>query len=203
MRDAKSLSDSELLKYANEHLQYEIDLLTWSAGILASLASHIDKGQLPRAIRNSILESFALHARNLIDFLYTPAKYPTDVALENFVDAGPIACFLPAISSLLEEARTKANKQAAHLTTDRIEYERAGKEWRYLEIANQILKAFASIAPHIPSGKISHSLRQKLIDPCMPIVDFSTGELPSGVHKSVTFSLSLQKDGRTIKGGSA
>ena len=208
MKHPNSLSDRGLLQYAEKHLQYEVDMLTWSAGILAFLAPHMAKGYLPRAINNGLLNSFALHARNLINFLYSRSKgtdYRTDVILEDYVDADIVAGSLPAITPLLEEALTKANKQVAHLSLDRIQYEQAGKEWMFIEITKQILAALASIAPHIPSGRISDSLRQKLTQSGfrIPIVDISIGELPSGAHVSATFSLRISQDGKTIKGVSA
>ena len=208
MEHPNSLSDSELLQYADENLQYEIDMLTWSAGLLAFLASNKTKGHLPWVINNGLLNSFALHARNLVNFLHSWSKgkdFPADIVLEDFVDAATIASYPPVISPLLEEVLTKANKQVAHLSMERIQYEQTGKEWMFIEIAKQILKAFASIAPHIPSSRLSDSLRQKLTrsDFRIPIVDISTAKLPSGAHTSVTFSLRILPDGRTIQGVSA
>jgi len=74
MKPPNSLSDIQLLQYADEHLQYEIDMLIWSAGILAFLAKHTGEGYLPWAINNGLLNSYALHARNLINFLYSQSK---------------------------------------------------------------------------------------------------------------------------------
>jgi hypothetical protein len=208
MKPPNSLSDSELKQYADEHLQYEIDMLIWSAGVLAFLAAKKAEGYLPWAINNGLLNTYSLHARNLINFLYSRSKrtdYPTDIVLEDYVDANVITNSLPAITSHLEEALFKANKQAAHLSMDRIQYEQSGKEWGFIELSKQILVAFAAIAPHIPSGRISDSLRRKLTqsDFHIPIVDIEIGQSESGDSVSVTFSLRISRDGKAIEGISA
>ncbi len=176
----------------------------WSAGILAFLAGHQSEGYLPWAINNGLINSFAYHARNLINFLYSRSRnadYATDIVLEDYIDTDEVGDLLTPISQLLEEALTKANKQAAHLSLDRIQYEKGGKEWKFIELAKQILSAFASVTPHIPSSKISHSLRQKLTqsDFRIIIVDITTGKMPGGDPFSVKFSLRISKDGKTIE----
>jgi len=208
MKSPHSLSDSELLHYADKHIKYEIDMLTSSAGILAFLAVHKAEGFLPWAVNNGLLNSFALHARNLVNFLYSRSKrkdFKTDIVLEDYVDADTITNYLPAISPLLEEALTKANKQAAHLSMERIQYERAGKEWMFIELSKQILKVFASIAPNIPDSKISDTLRQKLTKSGfrIPAVDISIGKSQSGDPISISFSLRISQDGKKIEGVSA
>jgi adenine-specific DNA-methyltransferase len=55
-------------------LQYEINMLTMSVGILAYLGTHNNTSPIPWVINNGILNTFAIHARNLIDFLYSRSK---------------------------------------------------------------------------------------------------------------------------------
>lgn len=205
MKPPNSLSDSELKQYADEHIQYEIDMLIWSTGILAFLAAKKAEGYLPWAINNGLLNTYSLHARNLINFLYSRSKgtdYPTDIILEDYVHADAISNSLPEITPHLEEALTKANKQAAHLSTNRIQYEQSGKEWLFIELSKQILVAFAPIAPHIPKSRISESLGRKLtqLDFRIPIVDIEIGQSESSDPVSVTFSLRISRDGKAIEG---
>jgi len=188
-----SLTDGELKAYAEEHLQYEVDMLTWAAGTLAFFAPHKDKGLIPWTINNALVESFASHARNLIDFLYSRScrkDYDTDIVIQDYVAADVLAEVLPEISTLLYEALIKANKQVAHLTLDRIKYEKAGKEWEFIEIVRHIYQAFASIAPHIPNSKISDELRQKLskTQVVIHIVDVSIINAPDSRPIGVSLS---------------
>jgi hypothetical protein len=196
MKSPHSLTDDELREYAEEHLQYEVDMLCWSAGILAKLAPYKDKGLLPWAINNGLLTTFAVHARNLVQFLYFHSKgkdYATDIVIEDYVDESTVAKALPPISPLLEEVLTKANKQAAHLTIERIEYDKAGKEWMWWEIVDHVFQALAPIVPHIPSSRISDGLRQKLSRTQIVVhaVDVSITNAPDGKPLGVCLSLRL------------
>ncbi len=165
MKSPNSLSDSELRSYSDGHLKYELDMLIWSAGILATLAMIKDKGLLPWAINNAVLESFSIHARNLIDFLYSKSlnkDRPTDIVVDDFIDQPTLSKFLPPIDPLLKEVITKANKQVAHLTRDRIDYELQGKEWRFIEVANKIVSVFQILAPHFPAERIGGNFRNQI-----------------------------------------
>jgi hypothetical protein len=208
LKPPKSLTDAQLQQYADQHLQYEIDMLVWSAGILAFLVAHKAEGDLPSAINNGLLNSFALHARNLISFLYSRSRaldHATDIVLEDYIGAADVPNCLPPIPPLLEQALTKANKQAAHLSMDRLQYEKAGKEWMFIELSRQILRAFASVVAHIPTSKMHDPLRQKLSrsDFRIPRVDIQIGRGPTGQPLSITFSLRISKDGKAIEGVSA
>ncbi len=176
MKPPHSLTDDQLKAYADEHLQYEFDMLTWSAAILGFLAAFRESGALPWAINNGLLNTFAIHARNLIDFLYSRSRgkdRASDVIVEDYIQEDTLPGLLPTMSPLLEETLTKANKQVAHLTKERVEYGRSGKEWKFIEVAKEIRNAFAAIAPHLPASKVSDALRRKLLQRNVeiPVVD--------------------------------
>jgi len=116
-------------------------MLAFSAGILASLLPCKEKVPLSVVFINGLLNTFAVHARNLIDFLYSGSinkDYATDIIIEDYVDKAVIDKALLKITLLLKDAQTKAHKQVAHLTMDRIQYEKAGKEWQFIEVAVHI-----------------------------------------------------------------
>jgi len=205
MKPPSLLSDRDLFDYAEEHLQYEIDMLTWSAGILAFIAGHKSEGYLAWAINSGLLNSFSFHARNLINFLYSRVRsteYPTDVVLEDYVDDKIVADRLPAITPLLEQALTKANKQVAHLSIDRIQYEKAGKEWHFIDLSKEILAAFRAIAPHVPNGRMSEVLKERLarFEFRIPVVQIEIGKTSEAGPISIKLSLRILGDGRTIDG---
>jgi hypothetical protein len=200
MRSPYSLTDDELKAYAEEHLQYEVDMLTWSAGVLAFLASHKDKGALPLVINNGLLNTFGVHARTLIDFIYSRSRksdHPSDIIIEDFIDEATLKNNLSGISPLLNKTLHKANKQIAHLTINRIEYGEVGKEWKFIEVAQHICQALASIAPCIPSSRISDNLKQKISRQLeIPKVDISIKNAPDGRPIGVCFSLEQLKGAR-------
>jgi hypothetical protein len=194
MKPPNALSDGELRSYAEEHLRYEMDMLIWSAGILVTLATIKEKGQLPWALNNSVLESFSIHARNLIDFLYSGSRNKdraTDIVVEDYVDQGALSAHLPPITRLLEESITKANKQVAHLTKERIDYEKAGKAWSVTQVAQQTVAAFNAIAPHFPSSRVSDKLRHQISQASLRIPSVRSVVVANDQGRSVGVELTL------------
>lgn len=113
--------------------------------------------------KNALLETFAIHSRNLIDFLFPPLKaYKTDVTIKDYMD-DPGNQQIPECPGILEEARTKAHKQVAHLTTDRISYEITGKEWDFLEIYNVIIDQLNAYKPLIAPSRLSPDVTERLV----------------------------------------
>ena len=162
--NADQLSDSELKSYAEDHIQYEFDMLLWSARILYYLSSMNDKGYISWVIHDSLLNSFSIHARNLTEFLYfgdKPNRKSSDVVIENYMEKSILFQHRPPISKLLDTVITKSNKQVAHLTTNRIQYELEGKGWNFLEIVMEIKGIFSKIASFIPDERISENLKEK------------------------------------------
>jgi hypothetical protein len=95
-------TDAERRRIA-EHLRYEIAML-WATG------SEIRRGAYPWAARNSLVESFALHARNVVDFFFTEPVDDDVVARHFFKDESSWVRVRPEIrnhSPLQRSARTK------------------------------------------------------------------------------------------------
>ena len=101
-----------------------------------------------------MIEGFAIHLRNVIDFLYTK-PYPTDVVAADFLPVGEWEQIRPAITNSLEVARIRANKEIAHLTTDRIPGTPPEKQWDCSGLVTEIrpiLQLFLSKALPVRLG---------------------------------------------------
>jgi hypothetical protein len=98
------------LRKFSRHLGYEIDMLVAMATVLAKLPQG--------AVRNACVESFGMHSRNLIDFLYpSPNRRPDDVTAEDYVDrAQAWEKARGRMPRKLQRAKVRANEQIAHLT---------------------------------------------------------------------------------------
>ena len=139
------LSQKELLKYSERHLFYEIRMLFGIGEVLARspVASEI--------FRCALIESFVIHLRNLILFLYPPRnRKPTDVIAEHFFDRpDEWKKKLPPISAALNKAKTRADKEVGHLTTGRIAGAPLEKGWQARQLLDELkkrLKLFAQLA---------------------------------------------------------
>lgn len=130
-----NLTDKELLSYSEQHLLYEV-------GMLANVRGLFLKGFDSTLIKNVAIESFVIHLRNLITFLYpTSFTKPTDIyAKDFFVDASEWEKICPKISTSLTNARNRAHKEIGHLTTERIsDHNDPRKPWEILKLFNETL----------------------------------------------------------------
>jgi hypothetical protein len=160
MKHPLHFSDDELSLYADRHIAYEVDMLRWAASILHPLTAYPFVAEEPRgavaeALGNVALESFAMHTRNLIDFLYLRSHYrndrPSDVILEDYLAPDALSDALPAITPLLADAKTKADKQIAHLASDRLHYGPFDRSWMYTLIFADLIAGSRRRASMPPS----------------------------------------------------
>ena len=101
-------SPSTTPAYLAEHYLYEVNMLRAAHGLLASAAS--------QAHANALIESFAVHARNLMDFFLSAAR-GDDAVASHFTASGTFAA--TATRAIPGDLRTRLNKQIAHLTYSR------------------------------------------------------------------------------------
>ena len=139
----------EELREASNHLHYEIRMLTSLAN---GIASGIP-GQGP--IANALLESFVIHVRAVMDFLYAEKPQADDVIAEDFYDTpDQWPKIRPALSELLSHAKRRAGKEVAHLTYARLDVTPEIKPWRFVQIANEILTVINTFLENVPKSKL-------------------------------------------------
>lgn len=98
--------------------------------------------------RNALLESFAVHARALLDFLYAPASTREDDALaKHYVqDWDP-----PPLQAPLDVLRGRVGKEIAHLTYGRLSVTEATKGWSFPAVWNELALVIDDFAARVPS----------------------------------------------------
>lgn len=137
--------DRQTLRQVSEHLFYE----HW---MLQSLALKIHAGEIRnRVVQNALLESFVLHTRVLIEFLYAEtAWHDTVLAIDFFAQPDDWFALRLPISTTLKSAKARVGKDAAHLTYTRLETTQQTRRWPIREIAKDIqvvMKVFEDNAP--------------------------------------------------------
>jgi hypothetical protein len=142
---------------------------------------------------NALVESFVQHTRNLIEFFYPPSNVHSDTIIVThfFSDQNKWKKDIP---DWLDDVKTRAHKLLAHLTYDRIKYD---KGWEYneiREIREHLNSLFAEFLKIVPQDRIGNKLKNYKVPPANviepPNVVASTGTacLPEvGVSKK-TFS---------------
>ena len=135
----QEVDDAELEAFAREHIAYELWMLVQTAVYLRN--TPMDASQVER---NALLESFALHARVLGDFLANKKGGNGDVLACMYAETWHGELVLDGLS-------TTINKQVAHLTSSRM-----GKQpIAFWDVTVRILKSF-----HRFLRDLSHTRRQ-------------------------------------------
>jgi len=144
-------TDAELFG-ASTHVHYEWDMFRSVVAELGVLP--------PNALlqTNALLESFVIHLRNMIDFLW-PAEgaHDDDVIAAHFFDE-PLYWngIRPDISDTLSAARSRANKEIAHLTYSRLSVAPDAKPWRPGEMYAELKPAMEKfLRPSLRTGSTS------------------------------------------------
>ncbi len=115
-------TDDELRKAA-EHLEYEIGMLVSMANILS--INVLGRGQLA----NAALESFTIHARNLLDFLYPQGAREDDVIADDYFPIPDDWQKRRTVKTqILENVHRRVGKEVAHLTYARLEINNEQKQ---------------------------------------------------------------------------
>lgn len=138
------------LKAASDHLYYEYWMFN---SLTQALASGIaQQGWL----LNSLLESWVVHLRALLDFAYPAQSAKPDdiVAVDFFDDPSNWEAVRPAMSTLLILGRERANKEIVHLSYKRIGITPEDKQWQFVELSAEIEKLMTAFLRQVPKGRL-------------------------------------------------
>ncbi len=145
-------TDSYLQYYSREHVWHETHMFFQAA---AAMLSGVELRSLSPGVlflvQNATVEVFGLHLRNLFDFFWPPKnKKPqdTDVIAADFFDEKRLPDDFPKLSPLAASARVRANKELAHLTTERKHPADPTKPWPVHELAAET----AELVKHFVQG---------------------------------------------------
>lgn len=131
-----SLSDK---KKALEHIYYEFSTLCECVNRLAEDVEQSEK--------NILLDSFAIHARNLYYFFYSTPKQD-DISIEHYLQ-GITEHLIP--KGDLEKIVSKGNKQVAHLTYSRNNYGFDEKKWIIGDIFPKLVENMQIFTINLPN----------------------------------------------------
>lgn len=135
---------------ALDHLAYEVWMFE---SVIVAMSSNITGNGI---LNNAIIESFAMHIRNIIQFFYKDNPQPSDVvAADCFSDPSTWDNICPQITVNLQKAKSRAHKEIAHLTYDRIKVTPEKKPWPYQEIYKDLVYLLQIFLNSVPSNLLS------------------------------------------------
>ena len=135
----------KVLRAASDHLYYEFWMLTSVASLMASgITDDV-------VIKNSFIESFTIHARALLKFLYDENPRPDDVIADDFFPTSQEWKEVrPEMTEILEPIYGRVGKEVAHLTYARQDVTPETKPWNYPQIAHDIMVSFNEFLRIVP-----------------------------------------------------
>jgi hypothetical protein len=188
----------ETLRAISEHVHYEIEML---CSVRDALGDHmwigVEGEYLKSTARNALIESFAIHTRALIDFLYFDPRRASDVVVTDFftpaewqaiVDAPdqvdpPWSTRVPRNvrsqkdSPAILEARRRTNTEIAHLSYDRLDVEPDDKPWPVADIVEALGTDLFRFVDQVAPGRVADNFKAFIL---------SIGGRPSETHKART-----------------
>lgn len=168
--DGPNLSDQELQQYAREHIHYELWMFLRLGQYLMEAPQPV--GDQDRVIRNAVIESFVIHLRNLIAFLYSVRVQTKDIiAADYFRDADDWYAKRPQISRELRVARERSHKEIIHLTTERISGTPPQKGWPVTALVREIKELMRLFAELASAERVDPAIQRVITEP-PPVYSF-------------------------------
>lgn len=140
-------SGIDLAAFAGEHLLYEAQMLVWA------------RDTQPRTTMgtfdwNAVIEVYVLHFRNLVEFFYPRDRpHASDVIAAYYAPS-----WTGTVPKIMLDARNQADKQLAHLSSDRME-KRGWDLGKLSCLLRMVIKSFFDLKPSMIPEETAAALR--------------------------------------------
>jgi len=144
----KPVSALKLVEFSREHLYYEIRMLYGACALLKKNPENV-------YVRNSLLESFVIHASIILDFFYKPPIKADDAIAVHFMkDKRKWKSALPPFDKYFRKFGRKRNREVVHLSYKRLDLKPHQKKWYSYIMVEQIKKIVDIFLEEADSGLI-------------------------------------------------
>lgn len=123
-----------------------------------------DNPNIHAVITNALILSFAVHFRNLYDFLFSNSPNPKDdVLAEQFFD-DPTAWpgLRPEVSQSLRTHRNRLNKHLAHITYTRVNQTSADLFWDFQSVMEGLSPAIKLFVENVEPARLHPDFLEEL-----------------------------------------
>lgn len=155
-------SDEEL-REDSHHVLYEMEQMAGAVERLAGLRAAGQSG--PEVDENALLESVVLHARGLIEFVYSDHPRADDVVASDFLPTWPDV--RPPMTDFLKEVKRRTDKEMMHITRARSIAEQL-RGWSYGKVHNELSVVLAEFIVRVPATKVIGTFPKRARD-CFPM----------------------------------
>ncbi len=164
MAPNRAKRDDDDLRAMSRHLLYEIEMLAHTASWLYTISVlDTDADAATRStLRNAMLESWALHLRNLLSFIYDDRPGKGAAIAADFVD-GDWSQLRGDLTPVLRLARTKASKEIAHLLYGRARLSDEQRTWHLAPILVDLGEVLHRFLDAVPSKRLQVDFHQRAL----------------------------------------
>lgn len=164
MSDRPHRPDAELRAFADTHLLYEIRMVgALPAAIVQRNAMTVGDGG--DAVSNALLESFAVHARSLIDFFFRQQpQFPDDALARDYFYEDRGAWPLPPLTPHLARVKPRVNKEIAHLTYGRMLVSEEARQWQFEKIANDLAAVLGNFVRAVSDHRVGSDFKTRALE---------------------------------------
>jgi hypothetical protein len=164
--------------FAEEHLLYEAGMLYEITGKLMNRHHRDDQ-----VVENALLESFGIHNRSLIDFLWQEQPMrKTDAIARDWIEDWRA----PEMSGLLKGVKDRVGKEMLHLSYNRLDVPDDEKGWTVLGIGPEVIGAFLKFVTEAPRSLVPENWTDRAYA--------ATGAVPRDLAETVEKEMILVKD---------
>lgn len=155
-KDTAKCTTADLQGYGP--LTYEV----WMIRAIAERTTELSaSGKLDTLTENMLVETFAIHFRNLVGFLWPPAPHSKDVYATHFAQSHPSQWTGPTVPKPTELVN-RASREVAHLTTYRLSGKPSIKDWDFADCIERLLPALEEFVQRADPAKVPTKLEQEV-----------------------------------------
>jgi len=135
-------SNSELVTFSGTHLCHDLKMFFETAVVQSRFNSSTDFLKNLSGISTNLIESYALHLRNIVAFFYNDNRTPNEIVAADFCAEGNWVEVRPPMSRALDIAHKRANKILLPLTQERDSLEGPANGWNFDGLTAEIKLVF-------------------------------------------------------------
>lgn len=198
-------TDSDLAASLDDPVLYEMQMFVSTARKLSGYDWDQDANVIPfdeRVERNAYLESFAVHMRNICEFLYNDRQEDDDIRARSDFAVNWSRRLPPD----LKPDRERANKKVEHVTWGRVAVRSEDKSWDFARILSQILSELSAFADELRKsrpGALGKRFEEELHRSCQLVM--SRAQVPTNATtcKPRTVEAAPSQDATRLFGSTA
>jgi hypothetical protein len=157
----------QLHRFAEEHLLHEAGML--HAVTVKLLNRHHRDDPV---VENALLESYTIHLRNLIDFLFVKEpRVATDAVAADYFDDSDWELVELEQSEHLRRVKGRVGQEIVHLSYNRLAIPEDEKGWQVIGIGGEILSGFVAFAEWVPDESVPEGWRDRAFAAAMAAPD--------------------------------